>query len=384
MLERAVCSDFAARLHEVEPPCVRSPRAVVAIPARDEEERIEACLSALLAQRREHGAADVGLVLLANNCRDATVRRAWRLLASSDMPHRVLSVSLPSERASAGAARALALDLASLWIGRGEGSLLTTDADSRVGPDWIARNLAGLRGACGAVAGRFVFDPAEAALLPRHLARRRRVEAAYEAALLGLAARLDPQLHDPWPNHWTASGASFALTLSAYRRIGGLPAVACGEDRALAAALARHDIPIRHDPDIVVTTSARLEGRAARGCAATLRERCDDRATPGDERLEALPVALRRMGLRAHLRRAFGTGFRPGEWERRLGLRAGMLSGAASLRFGEAWARVEALSPLLRPQPLRPEEMEHHLAAAHRLLARLPAPGEALARDQQV
>lgn len=350
------------------------PRTVVAVPARDEEDRIEACLSALVTQRRPskvHDEGGFGILLVANNCRDATVPRARELLRAAGVPHRVLGVDLPPGNANAGFARGLALDVASLWIERGgrQGALLTTDADTRVAPDWMARNLAALSAGCGAVAGRFELDPAEAAALPPHLFRRRRTEAAYEAALLALAARLDPLPHDPWPNHWTASGASFALTLSAYRRIGGQPEVEIGEDRALAAALARHDIPIRHDPDIVVTTSARLDGRALGGCAATLRQRCEAHDIPGDEKLEALPVALRRMVLRGRLRRAFIAGFRADEWERRLALPAGAFKDAG--RFGAIWAKAEALSPRLAPRPLRPAQMEKHLAVARRLLSAL-------------
>ncbi|MCK0207954.1 hypothetical protein MWN33_07890 [Starkeya koreensis] len=345
------------------------------MPARDEAERIEPCLSALLRQRNASAGDErgFGIVLVANNCRDATVPLARDMLAAAGIGHLVLALDLPPHLANAGFARGLALDVASLWAGRAgaPGLLLTTDADTRVGPDWVSGNVAGLSGICGAVAGRFAFDRREERAWPAHLLARRRLEAAYEAALAALAARLDPQPCDPWPNHWTESGASFALTLDAYRRIGGLPAVEAGEDRALADALARHDIAIRHDPAIVVTTSARLDGRARGGCASALRQRCVERDAPGDERLEALPAALQRMVLRARLRHAFSTGFHPDAWERQLHLAEGTLSRLPQPRFGEAWARALAASPLLIARPLRPAQMKAHLAAARRLLAAL-------------
>lgn len=376
--------DLALRLHGRGTSDAPGPPAVVAVPARDEEDRIEACLSALTRQRRPHGTAPeagFGILLLANNCRDATIPRALALLRARNIPYRVIDAVLPARKANAGFARGLALDMASLWMGRGrgDGALLTTDADTVVPPDWLDRNLAGLAG-CGAVAGRFAFDPVEAAALPAHLRRRRKTEAAYERALLLLAARLDPLPHDPWPNHWTASGASFALTLSAYRRIGGQPAVAVGEDRALAAALARHDILIRHDPDIVVTTSARLDGRAAGGCAMALHERCEARDAPGDDRLEPLPAALRRVVLRRRLRQDLAGRFRVEDWERRLALPAGLLA-EAGMSPGEIWARTEAFSPLLVPHPLRPSQMGRHLAAAGELMRALD---RASARREQI
>lgn len=161
--------DLAVRLHHGAAFDEPARPVVVALPARDEEDRIEACLSAPARQRRTAGIeGGFGILLLANNCRDATAPRAVEILAAAGVPHRVLGINLPDDRAGAGFARGLALDVASLWIERSgrEGALLTTDADTVVSPDWLARNLAGLSGGCGAVAGRFELDPLEEAVLP--------------------------------------------------------------------------------------------------------------------------------------------------------------------------------------------------------------------------
>ena len=282
---------------------------------RDEEDRIEACLDALLAQRDLSGRPlppdALGLVLLLNNCSDRTAVIAHGRLAASGAPFALVNVALPPSQANAGFARRLALDLAALWLERADrrdGVLLTSDADSRVPPQWLARNLAAIHAGCDAVAGRVTLEPAEEGLLPQALMRRTARENAYEQALLALSARIDPIAHDPWPNHWSASGASYGVTLDAYRAIGGLPYPASGEDRALADMLLRHDIPIRHDPDIVVVTSARLDGRACGGVADTIRMRCEDPEAPGDERLEPLANALRRYLWRRRLRRWHAAG----------------------------------------------------------------------------
>jgi hypothetical protein len=364
-----------------------SPGAIVAIPVRDEEDRIEACLDALLVQRdlseRPLPPDALGLVLLLNNCSDRTAAIARGRLAASGAPFAVVNVALPPSQANAGFARRLALDLAALWLeraGRCDGVLLTTDADSRVPPQWLARKLAAIHAGCGAVAGRVTLEPTEEGLLPQALMRRAARESAYEQALLALSARIDPIAHDPWPNHWSASGASYGVTLDAYRAIGGLPYAASGEDRALADALLRHDIPIRHHPDIVVVTSARLDGRACGGVADTIRMRCEDPEAPGDERLEPLPNALRRYRWRRKLRRWHAAGLlRP-----RSGLQqprqipsgfshAGQWSEAGG--FGALWAQVEAESPELARTPLRPRHMPFHTAAARALLALMGRPG---------
>ena len=362
--------------------------AIAAIPVRDEEDRIEACLDALLAQRDLSGrplpSDALGLVLLLNNCSDRTAAIARGRLAASGAPFAVVNVALPPSQANAGFARRLALDLAALWLERADrrdGVLLTTDADSRVPPQWLACNLAAIHAGCGAVAGRVTLEPAEEGLLPQALMRRTARENAYEQALLALSARIDPVAHDPWPNHWSASGASYGVTLDAYRAIGGLPYPASGEDRALADMLLRHDIPIRHDPDIVVVTSARLDGRACGGVADTIRMRCDDPEAPGDERLEPLPNALRRYLWRRRLRRwhAAGllqsrSGLQQRSWQSPLGLPAAWRWCAEAAGFGALWAQVEAASPRLARTPLRPCHMPLHTAAARALLGVLRGP----------
>ena len=363
--------------------------AIAAIPVRDEQDRIESCLDALLAQRdisgRPFPPGALGLVLLLNNCSDRTEAIARGRLAASGAPFALVNVALPTTQANAGFARRLALDLAALWLERADrrdGVLLTTDADSRVPSQWLARTLAAIHAGCGAVAGRVTLERAEERLLPQALMRRTARENAYEQALLALSARIDPIAYDPWPNHWNASGASYGVTLEAYRAIGGLPYPASGEDRALADILLRHDIPIRHDPDIVVVTSARLDGRACGGVADTIRMRCEDPEAPGDEKLEPLANALRRYLWRRRLRRwhAAGTLHQPSRlqepsWRVLLGLPPAWRWCAETAGFGALWAQVEAASPRLARTPLRPCHMPLHTAAARALLGVLRWPG---------
>ncbi|MCJ8142242.1 glycosyltransferase [Ancylobacter sp. A5.8] len=375
-----------------------APSCVVAIPMRNEAERIAACLRALSRQRTLAGqplpAGSIGLVLLANNCTDDTVRLAKAALAESalrgtELPALIVETRLAPPLANVGFARGVALELGARWLERrspDSGVLLTTDADSRVPPDWVARSLAAIEAGCGAVAGRVRLEPREMRLLSPALKQRGRLESGYEAALLRLQALIDPLPHDPWPNHWTASGASYALSLAAYRAIGGLPMVASSEDRALAETLHRHDIAIRHDPALIVTTSARLTGRAPGGVAEALRRRAQEPDLPGDDRLEALPHALHRFLWRARLRHwhRLGTlgrpeGSRP-HWSLPLGL-SPCVADEVEPCFGAFWQRIEALSPQLVRQALPPSAMLEHARAARRMLrafdqaALTPEPG---------
>ncbi len=352
--------------------------AVVAIPVRDEEIVLGACLDALLRQTDQHGTRlspfAFGIVLLLNNCTDGSADRARACLAQSDVPFVLADVRLPPERANAGAARRLAMDIAALWLersGMGNGLLLTTDADSLVPRDWVARNLEAIRRGSGAVAGRFSLDTETQTSLPLALLKRLRLEQAYEARLVRLAAQIDPRPHDPWPNHRDASGASYAVTLEAYRAIGGLPEIPCGEDRALAQALDCHDIPIRHAPDIVVVTSARLKGRAKGGSAETLRARCEEPDMPGDITLEPLALAAHRFSWRRRLRAMHASQMgSETAWWKSLHLPAEASGWTSEPHFGAFWAKVETASPLLSARALRPSEMPAQITAADMMLSR--------------
>ena len=186
--------------------------------------------------------------------------------------------------------------------------------------------------------------------IPAHLHAIDARECAYAALLDEMRALLAPDLADPWPRHDEESGASIAVTLAAYRRAGGMPAVPLGEDRAFFNALHRIDARVRHAPDIAVIVSALLEGRAQGGMADTMRRRIERPDAFLDARLEPAAGALRRARLRRRLRETWSM---PGRGvireAARLGLAPARLAElVTSEHFGSAWAAVEAASPVLR------------------------------------
>ncbi|RZK87131.1 MAG: hypothetical protein EOO62_39740 [Hymenobacter sp.] len=97
-------------------------------------------------------------------------------------------------------------------------------------------------------------------------------DAAYRVLLRQLEDLVDPCTADRWPCHHQHYGASLALTVRAYRQVGGLPAVPFLEDEALWQLLLQHDLPVRHSPHVQVYTSARRCGRVEVGLSWQLRE----------------------------------------------------------------------------------------------------------------
>jgi len=326
------------------------PRAVaVAVPAHDEAGSIAACLGALdIAAGRVTG--PVTAVVLANNCRDATAALAQAFTARN-LTVEVADVVLAPANAHAGGARRAALDRAASLLPP-NGVLMTTDADSVVDPGWIAANLAELTRA-DAVAGVVAFDEATRASLPPLPLRA--LEWRLADAHARLASLIDPRAHDPWPNHLWAWGASLALTLAAYRKVGGLPAIPLAEDRALASAIEAHDLRLRHSHAPVVYTSARLHGRAPGGFADLLRTYASDTHALCDAALEPTADLVRRLRCRVELRRSFD----------RHGARG----------FGAQWREIEASTSDLLRSRLAPADLAYEVAVAERLVNDLEGAG---------
>jgi hypothetical protein len=320
----------------------------VAIPARDEEAELPGCLQALASQV----GANIGTaVVCLNNCTDGSAAALRHIVPTLPFHLEILDVELPRERAWAGTARRLAMHHAARCVGP-HGILLTTDADGRAMPGWVAANLAALAMGADAVAGQADIEPAGARRIPAHLHAADAEECAYAALLDEIACLIDPDPADPWPRHDEHSGASIAVTVQAYRRAGGVPAVPLGEDRAFFAALRRIDARIRHAPDARVVVSARIVGRAAGGMADTMRRRLARSDETLDERLEAATVATRRAVLRARVRRVW-LGAQDPTLPAELGLDVvAFRAGLGAPFFGAGWAAFEALSPVLRRRPV--------------------------------
>ncbi|MCU1488759.1 MAG: glycosyl transferase [Acidimicrobiaceae bacterium] len=241
--------------------CLHPPELVaVVVPARDEEERITRCLDALRAAAGHPclSQVEVRLVLVLDRCSDSTPERASEVLAGWGG-----AVVLESREGTAGGARRLGFaqalrlaqgrDPADVW-------LATTDADSVVPRDWLARQLAWRALGAEAIAGTVTVE--RWTEQPVGHARRFARYLAVQGAGFG-----HPHVH----------GANLSCSASAYLACGGVPPVATGEDRLLWLALAEAGTASVAVSDLPVITSARREGRAPDGFAGFLGELGDSR-----------------------------------------------------------------------------------------------------------
>jgi cellulose synthase/poly-beta-1,6-N-acetylglucosamine synthase-like glycosyltransferase len=353
------------------------PGLVIAIPVRDEEERLPACLCALATQVDRIGQPIpptlIRIVVFANNCTDQSASLARKLGQALSLDVRVVEARLPPGTAHAGAARRAAMDTAEAWlVERDErgGVILTSDADSQVTPNWIAENLAAFAAGADAVLGRIDLDE-EGKLLPDALHRRGELEETYESLLTELSWLLDPLEHNPWPHHATISGASLGVSRAAYNRVGRLPRVPVGEDKALIALLSRHDARVRFCPAVNVITSGRTKGRAPGGVADTLLIRSQEPNALCDDFLEPFRIAFARAWWRGRLRRQHRAGrlALDQDWAAELGISTeGLNDIIKEPAFGAAWSVIEDRSPVFVRQLLRPADLPEQIAIARRSL----------------
>ena len=356
---------------------MQSPNPVftaVAIPARDEADRIGPCIEALDAQA---GVQLDAIILLVNNTTDDTVAVARRIPLRAGTTLHVVERQFPPEMATAGHARQAAMEHAAALAGP-DGVLLTTDADGQVDPDWLAANLAAIAAGADAVAGWVELHPIDWGQIPARLHEDDARECAYDALCDELHARLDPDSADPMPRHTQNSGATIALTVAAYARCGGVPAIPSGEDRALIAALRRVDARVRHAPEVHVTVSGRILGRSQGGMADTIRRRLTQPDQFIDDRLEPTIACARRARCRAATRAAYDAGrIDDPALARELQLGLDTLADFLDLpHFGTAWEMIERASPALIRKPVAVADLAAETATAEAMLSVLRPLGD--------
>jgi glycosyltransferase involved in cell wall biosynthesis len=269
---------------EPHPPLIDSPIhpsccASVIVPARNEEDSLPATLDALAKQVDANGhpldPASCEVLLLLNNCTDASAEVAvkWSEAHPETAIH-IVERSLSPDVAHVGTARRLLMDTAWHRLHRSNHpvtAILSTDSDTLVDSHWIANNLTALAQGADAVGGVIGLKHGEFESLPTGAQRAYRHDRRFQRLVAEFEDLLDPQEGDPWPRHLEHFGASLACTPKAYAQAGGMPPVKPLEDIAFVDALRRSNAKLRHDPSVIVYTSARLDGRAEIGLSHQLR-----------------------------------------------------------------------------------------------------------------
>lgn len=261
-------------------------RTAVIIPARNEADSIAACLVSLAGQETDLPPA---ICLCVNNTTDATARIAADLAPRLNLS--MLLIETPIPLGGVGMARRIGhrAILGRCPVLR---NLLSTDADCRAAPHWLAAMEAALVHA-PAVLGRIEPDTdTGGALSPAYLARAR-IEAAYLALSMAFERLLDPRGGKGIGLN-TAGGANLGLRTEIYASIGGYRALRSNEDRDLVARVIAAGYAPSRAPGAVVAASMRSVGRAPGGMAAGIANRLAQEECTLDSALAPLREMLSR------------------------------------------------------------------------------------------
>jgi GT2 family glycosyltransferase len=208
----------------------------VVIPAHNEDASLASCLAAVLEAARDPalGGEVVRTIVVLDDCTD----RSSEIATCCGVETLVLQARNVGIARGAGAQRLLAAG--ARW-------LAFTDADSRVGPGWLAAQLAlGVDAVCGSIC---VDDWAAHPPHVRDYFGRIYLDA---------------------DGHRHVHGANLGVSAQAYRRAGGFAPLACSEDVALVEQLLASGACIAWSAAPRVVTSARRASRARGGFGDTL------------------------------------------------------------------------------------------------------------------
>ncbi|CAN5701057.1 glycosyltransferase [soil metagenome] len=220
-------------------------QAAVVIPAHDEAKNLPKTLRAVLTAAA-CAPVPVDIVVVLDNCSDTSEGLAGRY--GPDVHFVTVAAG------NVGAARAAGFSYARSLSGESEDDrtwYATTDADSKVDPDWLLRQICS-----GADMVLGVVRVSDWRTLSPAAVRRYLTD--YHA---GGSAGSHDHIH----------GANMGFRADAYWAAGGFRALATGEDVELVDRFAAAGYRIHRDAGLSVTTSARAQGRAPGGFAQHLR-----------------------------------------------------------------------------------------------------------------
>lgn len=218
----------------------------VIIPAHDEAERVGRAIRSVARSLRFAGVDRSCVVVVADACTDGTADIARR------QPGEVDQVLVIGDRCVGAARRAGAVLAVAELGGAPELTwMLSLDADSIAPTDWVQRHLRHAAAGVECVSGVVELDDD----LPASL--RVAFEQHYrpEAGSIG---------------HTHVHGTNFGIRADTLLAVGNWPLLESGEDHALWSAVGAAGRPRAQDPELSVSTSGRLIGRAPRGFADDL------------------------------------------------------------------------------------------------------------------
>jgi glycosyltransferase involved in cell wall biosynthesis len=218
----------------------------VVVPAHNEQQLLPACVTGLRIAAAAAG-VPVDLLVVLDACTDDSALAA--------APAATLAIDARNVGKARRAGFTELLERRPEGITDAQTWLATTDADTIVPSDWLVRMLSHAEAGWTVVAGtvRITDWTGHSDVV------RRSWESDYDGR----------------DHHRHVHGANLGVRGDAYRRVGGMPAVAMSEDVAMVNALEAAGERVYRAGDLPVVTSARRRGRTRGGFAGYLRNLTD-------------------------------------------------------------------------------------------------------------
>lgn len=223
-------------------------KAIVVVPAHNERTHLPRCLRAITTAAACVAVPVVTVVVL-DSCDDDSAALAGQY--GPDVHFVTVDARNVGGSRAAGFSYAdgmsdefcAGVDASQIWYA-------TTDADSRVDPDWLARQIDADADMVLGVVRVEDWRNYPASVIRRYLRTYNR---------------------NSGESHRHIHGANMGFRADAYWEVGGFRALASGEDVELVQRFEAAGLDIRRDPKLSVVTSARPAGRAPGGFASHLR-----------------------------------------------------------------------------------------------------------------
>jgi len=286
LILRAAASDAPDPRYRIAP-------CIVCVPAKREAENLPGFLTAMRSAFNALAVGDGALVVALDGDRDDSLNilDAWR--SSFPVPIHVATISA-YETPHAGRVRRAAMDIGMTLFPEIPSIICTTDADTRVAPDWLVRtreNIVSAEMVCGDIWRDDLNGNVIRASHERHY------HALHQARRI-----IDPLEYAAPSEHPQGFGASLALRRNVYQAIGGCPNLPSDEDVQMVRAVRAAGLRICQPRDVRVVTSSRRNGRADGGLAAALVKEDAECAMGRAKNLSDPRIFLDRYRIEARLR----------------------------------------------------------------------------------
>jgi len=269
---------------------------IVCVPAKNEADNLPGFLTAMRSAFEAIGVGSGALVVALDGDQDDShdILDAWR----SSFPVPINVVSVPAyDTPHAGRVRRAAMDAGALLFPTMPSIICTTDADTRVAPDWLTHTREYMVSA-EMVCGDIWRDDLNGNVI--RASHERHYHALHQARRI-----IDPLEYAAPSEHPQGFGASLALRRNVYQAIGGCPNLPSDEDVQMVRAVRAAGLRICQPRDVRVVTSSRRNGRADGGLAAALVAEDAERAMGRAKSLSDPRIFLDRYRIEARLRELF-------------------------------------------------------------------------------